>query len=843
VSGSFVGSADITSVANGAFSGNLRITSVSLPGVTRVGNYAFAYCESLQTVELGRLTFIGDYAFYRTDLVAAPSFAGLSSIGAYAFAYTDITEVMIPAGMKVGNGAFRECKVISSVVIGDNAVIGKDAFRLDRESNFTAIPGNYRNEQGKLVYYYIYTSSLQSLTVGNGVVLGNGAFMGAAVLESVTLGTGVVIGDSAFYNTPKLKSIDLSKVLSIGAGAFSGDVLYEFADQNMTEPAIGQDREYLYRYYAPALTAIDLSAATYIGEDAFAYCRELASVKLGEGVSAIPARAFNLCVKLADIDLSGVKSVGDNAFCETVLTAVDLSSATSVDKYAFVYNKQLASVTFGADNVQLGEGAFAYCDQLSAIIGSNKLSDVGAYAFAYTALTAADLSGASAIGDGAFMKETMTPFAVTLGKELKTLGENPFAMCRLQRFESTVTEEFNGEIFTGITSTFDISETVKVINGMLYRVVPNGLEMISYAGDATTVVIADGTVRITALAFAGSDVVQVVLPSTLISIGHKAFYGCDQLTMVSFASYEAPALEEEYDYSYWLSAENLPATGDYQYQDSYTGETLIYKGLGIVPYFMWNATDTPSVIYYGANFSDYIGHIKNNIVMVKPSNGLYYDSFIYGQYFTLAVEGAVAADKTTLEAIAAIKGLPDTVTLADKALVEAARAAYDRISSDGQRQLVKENGVYDKLVKAENRIRDLEYIQNEQTPAPEAPPAEEPVEEGISGATVAIIVLSILLGLFVLATAAAVVLFVLWKKGIIKVKPSQKADHADEQSEESAEGAAEAVEESVESEEETTKTEEAETKTAEVEEEAPADKETTENGESVEEKANEKDDH
>ena len=30
--------------------------------------------------------------------------------------------------------------------------------------------------------------------------------------------------------------------------------------------------------------------------------------------------------------------------------------------------------------------------------------------------------------------------------------------------------------------------------------------------------------------------------------------------------------------------------------------------------------------------------------MVRPSNGLYYDSFIWGQYFNTVIDGAVAAD-------------------------------------------------------------------------------------------------------------------------------------------------------------------------------------------------------
>ena len=355
----------------------------------------------------------------------------------------------------------------------------------------------------------------------------------------------------------------------------------------------------------------------------------------------------------------------------------------------------------------------------------------------------------------------MTNFKVVLGSSLKELGENPFAMCKLPAFEGTEEEIFNGQTFTKPTDTYDISENIKVIGGSLYRVVPNGLELICYAGDGDTVTVADGTVRITAFAFAGSDVKQVVFPSTLKAIGHKAFYDCDKLSVVYFASYNAPILEEEYDYSYWLSAENLPATGKYQYQDSYTGDIVYYDGLGIVPYFMWNATDTPAVIYYGANFVDYVGRVNTTLTMVKPTNGIGYDSFIYGKYFTLNVDGAAAADENTLAAIDAINAIPENVTLADKAIVEAARAAYDKIATMEQRALVTE---YNKLVQAEKRIKALEDdMMSDPLPEDPADEGEPPVEN--AGMPIYAIVL-IVVGL-ILAAAGVTVALIFHKKNVL----------------------------------------------------------------------------
>ena len=780
----------ITSVGSGAFSGNANITSLSIPSVTKVSSYAFAYSENLASIRLGFITEIGDYAFYRTKISEMPSLEKVSLIGSYAFAYTSVTSLDVPAGVTVGEGAFRECKALASVTVGDGAVIEKDAFRLDRETNFTSEPGSYRDESNRLVYYYIYTSPLHSLTIGNNVTIGDGAFMGAAELESVTLGNGTIIGKEAFYNAVSLKSFDFTKVIEIGAGAFSGDVLYEFSDQSMSEPRIDANREYTYKYYAPAFTSIDLSKVRSIGDDAFAYCRELVSVKLGSGITAIPARALNICVKLTDIDLSKVKSVGENAFCETALTLADLSNANKIDKFAFVYNAELAGLTL-AKGAELGEGAFSYCDALATVNGSAGILNIGAYAFAYTAITDIDVSGAESIGDHAFLKKEMTEFSIVLGEKLTDVGEDPFALCKLARFEKIIKEEFNGKEYDRATNTYDISETVKVIDGNLYEVVPNGLVLVTYAGDGDSVTVAEGTVRISAQAFAESNVKYVTLPSTLSSIGHKAFYGCDNLVAVTFTSYTAPVLEEEYDYSYWLSAENLPATGKYQYQDSFTGETVYYDGLGIVPYFMWNATDTPAVIYFGASFVDYVGHVEDSIAMIKPVNGVGYDSFILGKYFSVNIEGAAAADETTLDAITAIDSLPDEIKLEHKALVEAARAAYDKISSYTQRALVSN---YDKLVAAEQRISDLEYLANGDAET-EAPPTDQtPDNDKIDTELVIFIILCCACGCLLIAVIVLTVVCIVSKKRMKLLKkttedPCAKPDeYPTEQTENGKEG-------------------------------------------------------
>ena len=770
----------VTAIGIGAFAGNSAIKSVNMPGVTEVGDYAFSECKSLNSVTLGNLTKVGKYAFFLTNITELPSISGVSYIGDYAFGFTLITEVNIGNGVTIGEGAFCECTEITKVTIGDDVTIGKSAFL---RGTYTIDPrtGNYLNLGTKAVYdvetkyyRYDYLSKLTSLTIGKNADIGEAAFMGASYLPRVTLGEGASIGKMAFYNCRSLYDIDLSGVKRIGAMAFSGDNNYALIGESDETPVV-VDNAYLLVYYNPIISSINLSSLEFLDEQAFIYCKKLTSVTLGENLKTIPYMAFSGCDSLKYINLENVETLGYAALSETDLVSVDLSSAKEIGDYAFTFCDKLESVVFNPASCSVGEGAFSYCSVLDEVQSFNKISYIGDYAFAYTALTGANLESAVYVGDFAFMKEDFTPFTVILGENLVTLGDNPFAYCQIGPFYKVVEEEWNGILVkTDYIYTYDVSETVKIINGSIYCTVPNGLELTTYIGldkdgnslDRTDVQVDERTVRISGLAFVGADITRVTLPHALRSIGHKAFYQCGDLQIVVFKSYEAPILEEEFDQSFYDTFENLPSAGEYEFtmQEDTDGDgrldnvvTVSYEGLGIIPYYMWNVSSSKyNNVYYGASFVDHIGYVNTSnrnyanmgkLIMVAPSNGVYYDSFILGQYFSSTITGGVAADSITMAAIAAINALPDRVTLADEPLVIAARNAYNKISSVEQQALVTE--YLQKLVNAENLIKAYKN-----TGATEEAPTETPEKEK-NPAKVALIILSIIEAIEIIGVASA----------------------------------------------------------------------------------------
>ena len=336
-------------------------------------------------------------------------------------------------------------------------------------------------------------------------------------------------------------------------------------------------------------------------------------------------------------------------------------------------------------------------------------------------------------------------------------------MCKIKPFYVTETEEFNGVSYETKNYTYNISDTVLVINGSLYCKVPSGLELICYAGiDSSYVEVADNTVRITAYAFAGADIVRIKLPYTLNAIGHKAFYQCDELITVIFNSHLAPTLEEEFDIERY-TVFNIPASGEYEYYDN-DGNTLKAPGLGVIPYFMFNpmtyTSDYMSAnyysMYYGASFVNYIGEGNPNLIMIRPSNGQEYDSFIMGQYFTTTFDGSVAAEKTTITAIEAINKLPERVQLSDEALVIAARAAYNKVAKQDQLALITN---YNKLLTAEQRIKA--FKEEGTTPDIEVIPPTENADTQTSNNTV-LIVLVVVEAVVILGVGVSSL--IIWKK-------------------------------------------------------------------------------
>jgi hypothetical protein len=233
----------VVSIANGAFSGNLNITAVTIStNVVSIGGDAFEDCDNMTSATI-------------------PS--GVVSIGDFAFTYTSLATVTIPATVtSLGNGVFGECYSLTAInVNAGNSVYSSVSGVLFDHAKATLIqcPAGFSG----------------SLVIPNSVTTISGnAFSGCAGLTGVTIPGGVTsIGDFAF-NATGISSVTIpSGITSIGSHVFAFCA-------NLTNVTIPNN-------------------ITSIGPAAFLYCTGLTNVVVGSSVTNLGSYAFGNCTSLA----------------------------------------------------------------------------------------------------------------------------------------------------------------------------------------------------------------------------------------------------------------------------------------------------------------------------------------------------------------------------------------------------------------------------------------------------------------------------------------------------------------------------------------------------------------
>lgn len=206
----------VTSIGDYAFEGCYALTLITIPySVTSIGNEAFRCCFDLTSVAIpDSVTSIGDYAFYGcTSLTSITLPDSIASIGNEAFseceALTSVTipdsvtnieytsfintpwleaqrnknplvivngilidgticegNITVPNDVKsIGNGAFSECKALTSVIIPNSVTnIGDKAFYSCDALTSITLPDSVTSIGNEA---FGYSDSLKSITIEN----------------------------------------------------------------------------------------------------------------------------------------------------------------------------------------------------------------------------------------------------------------------------------------------------------------------------------------------------------------------------------------------------------------------------------------------------------------------------------------------------------------------------------------------------------------------------------------------------------------------------------------------------------------------------------------------------
>lgn len=345
---------------NEAVVGNFVLPST----ISEIGDYAFAHTNITQLTATANLRKIGEYAFYNSAITTF-NFAGanlteipvgafrksalseitlpesVKTVGAYAFAESVLTSFSAMGLDSVGDYAFSNCSLLSTVSVNDSLKkFGDGVFQSCTSLKGIALPG--LEEIGRDTFYG--ASNLKTVVFSeNAKTTGSGTFQGTPV-DTVQFNGNLItkISGGAFYGCRQLRSITLpDSVTEIEERAFEGCTGLKTI--NLDNVQIIGDQAF---YRAGLTGSLALDSATYIGRMAFATQASANENMLGQ----------------AQVLVSLTQTNGGNT--KTAFTSLSMPMVQELGEFAFL-NNGLQSVELPATLVKIGQGAFASSNSLT----------------------------------------------------------------------------------------------------------------------------------------------------------------------------------------------------------------------------------------------------------------------------------------------------------------------------------------------------------------------------------------------------------------------------------------------------------------------------------------------
>ena len=252
--------ATVDSIANSAFYGCAKLTSLTIPStVSKIGFFAFRGCSKLTSLAIPEgVDIIRNGVFYGCRLMetaAIPSTVTIIEDAAFYYCQSLKTVTLPAALLTIGNNAFDECVSLSSITLNEGLqAIGNKAFSRTKLTHVT-IPS----------------------TVS---AIGEAPFSACMSLEAIEV-------DDANTNYCSIEGVlldaDGTRVICCPAGKKGA-------------------------YAMPA-------TVTVVEGSGFLSCRELTSVEMSPALDSLGTSAFNGCWKLTEVKLpSTMRSISEYAF-------------------------------------------------------------------------------------------------------------------------------------------------------------------------------------------------------------------------------------------------------------------------------------------------------------------------------------------------------------------------------------------------------------------------------------------------------------------------------------------------------------------------------------------------
>ncbi|MBQ2768377.1 MAG: leucine-rich repeat protein [Clostridia bacterium] len=338
----------VTQIGYGAFRDCTALTSIKVPdSVTTIGSGVFRGCTSLTEITLPFVGLSEDSTAYQAVFGAIFDWTTSISVSetkgtTYQFSYSyfnspqykyyipaSIRKVTITGGV-IGENAFKNCSMLTDVIIGDNVTkIGKASFDA--------------------------CSNLMRVEIGESVVsIGSSAFKNCPNVTEVKYNATECV-DSSYACFSAVGENTSGIVVLIGANVKRIPAhLFESEGTNNVVCVVFEEG----------------SVCESIGSLAFAYCSSLPSVEIPDSVTSIAGYAFYGCSSLTEIVIpDGVTSISNWAFCGCVgLTSVEIpDSVTSIGQYAFEDCSGLTEIVIPDSVTSIGKYAFLRCTNLTSV--------------------------------------------------------------------------------------------------------------------------------------------------------------------------------------------------------------------------------------------------------------------------------------------------------------------------------------------------------------------------------------------------------------------------------------------------------------------------------------------
>lgn len=592
----FGNNSNLATFGSNVFKNCYALSSITLPASLKtIGANDFESARNLAQINFeanSQLSKIDTLAFKDTGLTsfAFPETTGTITLGAKLFQNCkSLKTVHISASVASVDNVFAGCSSIETVTVS------KDNPNLKFEN------GMLLNLGGTAIRVLVTDAPDGALVIPTGTTeIGGGAFMGHAEITSVFIPRSVtVIGANAFQGCVNLKTVEFeygSALNSLGAGAFAEC----WALEAIELPANVQEIGASMFNGCKSLTKVELgNMIKSIGESAFrltgitditipesvksignyAFANSaLETVVLPSNLTTMGTYVFQNCVNLADVDFNNnrvILSLGNNDFdgCTSLRTITLPDSLTHIGVYTF-QNSGLETIDLSnlKDMTRFGSSAtgtfaatttssvFNGCKNLHTVILPPNLTMIGSNAFRDCVnLTEFDFKGITGLASYAFANTGLR--AVHLDNTLTVMGGNLFQDCA-DLEEVTFAQGFTvtslgSNTFTNCKklTSIDLPASLTYIgyhtfqNSGLQRIDLSALKLIHIGVTAT----GKGTETDIGTFSGCEDLTEVILPTTLQTIGGNVFENCpklktvtnlDRVQMIGFYAFQNSGIEE-----------------------------------------------------------------------------------------------------------------------------------------------------------------------------------------------------------------------------------------------------------------------------------------------------------